>query len=81
MTLLEERVTAWLAEKAAIQSDLALEAPIILESAMMTGLSLREIARQTKLSPTYLSQILNKKTVISSESFLVLAKVAKGAWR
>ena len=33
-------------------------------------ISLRELSRRTGLSPTYLSQVATKKTVISPEAFL-----------
>lgn len=38
-------------------------------------MSLRELARRTGLSPTYLSQVATKKTSISPEAFLKIHEV------
>ena len=47
----------------------------MIEQLMENGVSLREVARQTKLSPTYLSFVLNFEKVISVEAFHKLTKV------
>ena len=60
----------------AVAKDQAAEAaPLMIEQLMETGVSLREVARQTKLSPTYLSFVLNCEKVISVEAFHKLTKV------
>lgn len=40
-------------------------------------MSLREAARQSKLSPTYLSNVLNGKTTISKSAYLKLVSIVR----
>lgn len=59
-----------------VAKDQAAEAaPLMIDQLMQGGVSLREVARQTKLSPTYLSLVLNCEKFISVGAFHELAKV------
>lgn len=56
----------------AVQSGLAVSGPRMIKR-LTADQSLRELARRTGLSPTYLSMVKNGKTVISEDAFLTLS--------
>ena len=69
-----DRVADWLDEGQAVRKGLAHEGPKLMERLCITGaMSLREVGRRAELSPTYLSQVLNAKTIVSPEAFIRLA--------
>ena len=68
------RVAAYIDEGVAIRAGLAVNGPRYL-SVAMNNLSLREIARRIDRSPTYLSMVLNRKTVISPDAFVDLCEL------
>lgn len=46
-------------------------------AALMKRMSLREVARRTELSPTYLSRVLNRTATISPAAFLKLVEITE----
>jgi len=71
-----ERVAAYVAEKEAIAKLLRDEGPRAIKAACKS-ISLRELARRTELSPTYLSQIGKGIISISADSFLKVASYVR----
>jgi hypothetical protein len=67
-----ERVTNWLDEGNEVRMGLAINGPSLIVEATKT-ISLRELARRTGFSPTYLSMVMNAKVVISPEAYLKIA--------
>jgi AraC-like DNA-binding protein len=65
-------ISEFLQAEQAIRKRLAHDAPLIIRSAMDDGVSLRQLANRSGLSPTYLSAVLNKKSVISFGGYLKL---------
>ena len=70
---LANRIAAWKIEEKAIDSMLRALGPKIIYEANKKK-SLREIGHECDISATYLSSVLNKKTVISPGAFVNLAK-------
>ena len=71
-----ERVTNWIDEGAIINEGLSICGPQLIAK-LTRGISLRELARQTGLSPTYLSLVANAKVTISPGSFVKLSLLDK----
>lgn len=61
-----------------IRRRLRVEGPRLMHTAMKHT-SLRELARRTDLSPTYLSFVLNRHCVISAKGYLKLRHAAREA--
>ena len=64
-----ERVTNWIDEGQVIQEGLSIKGPDLIAQ-ITRRISLRELARRTGFSPTYLSQVANAKVVISPGAFV-----------
>ena len=67
-----ERVTNWIDEGNVIQEGLSCKGPELIAELTRT-ISLRELARRSGLSPTYLSQVANGKVVVSPGAYVRLA--------
>lgn len=67
-----ERITNWIDEGNVIHEGLAYEAPKLVAQ-ITRCISLRELARRTGLSATYLSQVANGHVVISPGAFVKIA--------
>ena len=67
-----ERIRDWLDERVAINEGLDWEGPRLIQR-LMKDHSLREIARLSELSPTYLSNVLNERISISPGAFVTLS--------
>lgn len=66
------RVQQFLDEEEIVQEGLAHEGQRIVDQMCSAhgSMSLRELARRTQLSPTYLSQVRNGHSIISAHAFL-----------
>lgn len=76
-----DRFKAWWDESLIVHEGLAYEGEQLCSKLFgSTGspLSLRETARRSGLSPTYLSHIANRKSIISAGAYLRLHKVFEG---
>lgn len=69
-----ERVTNWIDEGKVINDGLSMHGPDLIARLTRT-ISLRELARRTGLSPTYLSQVANAKVTISPGAFVQIASL------
>lgn len=70
------RVQQLIVEHSDVKTQLRREGPRLIKKFCADD-SLRELARQTGLSPTYLSSVKNKKSVISLVAFALLDGVVK----
>jgi len=67
-----ERVTNWIDEGKIVREGLSYEGPELI--VRITGrISLRELAKRTGLSPTYLSKVANGHVAISPGAFVKIA--------
>jgi len=69
-----ERVMNWINEGNVIQAGLSCKGPELIAELTRT-ISLRELARRSDLSPTYLSQVANGKVVISPGAYVRLSEL------
>lgn len=69
-----KRVEDFIEEREYLKNAIALDTPELIR-ATMQYVSLRGIGRECGLSPTYLSNVLNGKSQISMESYLVLGRL------
>lgn len=68
-----DRVVDLLHEQEIVREGLVHEGPAIMTRLCINGpLALREVSRRTGLSPTYLSLVLNGKSVISADAYILL---------
>lgn len=74
----KRRVQLFLEEKKAIQRLMRDEGRWLVENGIRQYGGLRKLARKTGLSPTYLAQVRNGKTVLSIDSYMVLEGVNSG---
>jgi len=72
---LAERIREHQHEGAAIRQQLWKEAPRLVSCLTSTVGSLRGLARESGLSATYLSQVLNEKRIISQGAYLRLVQL------
>lgn len=70
-----ELVRQWVDRGEEIRAVLDSDGPETVERLMMMGYSLRGIARETHLSPTYLSQVKNDQSRISPTAYLSLLRL------
>ena len=70
-----EWIRDWVESGEEVKGILDEDGPEAIERLMMSGHSLRNIARQTHLSATYLSQIKNSNQRISPTSYLALLRL------
>lgn len=71
------RLRQHLADRENLKADMKFEGPMIVTNLYdRHGMSLREIARVSGLSATYLSLVMNRKQVISFGAYLRLVDVA-----
>lgn len=71
-----ERVENLIAEQQIVREGLWHEGPNLVDK-LMRRWSLREAARRSGLSPTYLSQVLNSNVIISPGAFVALAELER----
>lgn len=69
-----QRVENLLAEQEIVREGLWHEGPRIVDE-LRRKTSLRDVARRSGLSPTYLSQVLHSNVIISLSAFMRLAKL------
>jgi AraC-like DNA-binding protein len=67
-----DRVTNWIDEGKIIHEGLSYEGQSLIKK-ITRRISLRELARRTGFSPTYLSQVANGYVVISPGAFVKIA--------
>ena len=75
-----KRVQSWWDESLVIHEGLAYEGEQLcgrLFASAGSPISLREAARRSGLSPTYLSHVANRKAIISAGAYLRLAKLER----
>lgn len=68
-----DRVEAWILESESIQRMLEYSGGAVVLQAC-ESMSLRELARRTGLSPTYLSQVKNGHATISPKAFALVSR-------
>lgn len=69
-----DRVSDMLDEQIIVREGLAYEGPRLVEY-LCRNQSLRQLSRESGLSPTYLSQVRNARTIISPEAYVSLAQL------
>lgn len=69
-----ERVKNMMDEQEIVREGLWHEGPSIVDRLSRRS-SLRDVARRTGLSPTYLSQVLHGKVIISARAFVALSEL------
>ena len=69
-----ERVRDWLDERNAINKGLEFDGPRLIRRLLLSR-SLRGLARESKLSPTYLSRVADGSILISPGSFIRLSEM------
>ena len=76
LTSLAERVQLLLDETKIVKERLRVEGPRMINT-MLEERSLRSIARESGLHPTYLSNVRNGHRFISPKAFIVLARIGQ----
>jgi AraC-like DNA-binding protein len=69
------RVTSHVKEKQNIRRLMSIYGPELVQRLIRQCGSLRKVAKQSGLSPTYLSHITNRKMKLSSSRYLELSKL------
>jgi len=69
-----DRIKNMLDEQEIVREGLWHEGPNLVDRLSRRS-SLRDIARRSGLSPTYLSQVLNRKAIISARAFVSLSNL------
>jgi len=75
-TSFAERVENMIAEQEIVREGLWHEGPRVVDT-LMRRTSLRDVGRRSGLSPTYLSQVLHSKTIVSPAAFVALSQLER----